>query len=744
LSTDCRGDVLAVVSFIIDGNKKDVLCENGSNLLHIARKSGIHIDAYCGGSKKCGKCMVNVDGTDCLACEWLVNSDITVTIPSKKETEILTETGSLSFPLAKNLYPENSYGIAIDIGTTTIAAYLCKLGFDNAGTIVDEKSALNPQTAYGADVLSRISFSQTENGLEILRKCLFETLNELIEQFAEETGSEIEIVRVILAGNTVMMHIASGINPKPIGQYPYESVRSDEYSVNASSFGFTFPGADKADVVVLPCPKGFIGADAVAAIVSSGLIRKNNALLIDIGTNSEIALIRDGKVYVTSCATGPALEGASIEHGMRAAAGAISSLLINPITLGSSFEVIGDVLPVGICGSGIIDAAAQMAVTGVIEPSGKFTALPSEYINNKKFFVTDDIYISQKDIRAVQLAKAALFAGAQMLVRQINEENFKKAAINIGEIILAGAFGSKINIKNAYLLGMFPDCKLENVHSIGNAAGYGACMAFDCETRKKMTDIAENAIFIETALDKDYSKAFASAMQIPHENMSFSANFPFIFPCSAQHGNYKSNHIRILTQIRDYKYKNLSEISENSLLDEEDLSAAVKKITRDKYIVEIPGPFSLLCSLIDPISLFREKDKKLLESMLEKAAEELFYAAKLAVDKGAVILSVADSEGVIEIAGKRLFEDFSGKYALHFLKKISPFLENSLCHLCGKLSYSLQNSGMITAKTIRYDRAYSYKEALLQQMNNKNNRFFGHRCIHAESSAPILYKLELI
>jgi uncharacterized 2Fe-2S/4Fe-4S cluster protein (DUF4445 family) len=738
---------LAVLTFINDGTERKISCENGSNLLDVARLHGIHIDAYCGGLKKCGKCTVNINGLGKrLACETIVENDLTVEIPRHKESVVLTETAQKTFDFDDTNGEDETLGVAVDIGTTTLAIYICKLSGENAGTIIARNSAVNPQTAFGADVLSRISYAQTPGGLEKMRGCLIEKLNELIFEKLPKKQKLPDIKRVVLAGNTVMLHIAAGVDPAPIGRFPFEPPVRKAYEKSAADFGFSFNNAVNANVVVLPCPKGFIGADAVAAIVSSGLTKKQNALLIDIGTNSEIALVHDGEIYVTSCATGPALEGTNIRHGMRAAAGAIESVKIDPETLKAEVKIIGDIRAEGMCGSGIIDAAAEMFSTGIIETSGRFSKINSKYIgqgeDGVEYILSGDITVTQKDIRAVQLAKAALYAGAKMLVNAVRErtgDTFK-----ISEILLAGAFGSKINPENALKIGMFPDVKLSNIQSIGNASGHGACMAlFDKNAQKTMEAIAEKCIYVETALDKNYPKIFADSSYFPHKNDAFSANSPYIFPCYPGEVHENSECISVLTPLREYKYQSLDAFN-GELLDDDLLQKAMGKIMPGNDIFELPCPFSLICAYIDPTKIYRQSSS--LEQLLMQAVTELEETIKLSIKRGISIISMADGEGVSEIAGPKFFSNISGKYTIILLKKIEPLLANTNCavHLCGKLSFSLHHAGLITVKPMRYDEKMTYKEALRFFAKQKNNKFFGHRCIHYETPAPILYKLDLI
>jgi hypothetical protein len=259
--------------------------------------------------------------------------------------------------------------------------------------------------------------------------------------------------------------------------------------------------------------------------------------------------------------------------------------------------------------------------------------------------------------------------------------------------------------------------------------------------QKNMEEIAEKCIYIETALDKTYPKIFADAAYFPHKSDSFSANASFLFPCYPGETHKNSETISFLKPAREYKYETINDFN-GKLLDNKLLFKALEKIAPDNDIIEIPCPFSLIASYINPTKIYRHSET--LVRLLTQAVNELETAVKEAVDHGAALISMADGEGVTEIAGPKFFSNISGKYTVLLLKKIEPLLTNSAVHLCGNLSYSLHHAGFITVKPIRYDQKLTYKEALRFFSKQKGNKFFGHRCIHLETPAPILYKLDLI
>lgn len=412
------------------------------------------------------------------------------------------------------------YGLAVDIGTTTIALYLCDL---KEGRQIQSSSIMNPQIRYGDDVLTRVSYCMSkEDGLEKLQHVLFVEMNIAVKEMADKAGIERDdILETVLVFNTVMEHIALKINPESLGQSPFIPAITKPVDLRADDLGLMlYPGGN---VHCLPIEAAFIGADNVAVLIAEEPYKQDKMkLIIDIGTNSEIFLGNSEKLFTTSCATGPALEGAQIHNGMRAAEGAIEKVVIDPVTYEPTIKIIGDVpVPIGICGSGIIDAVAQMAITGILAPNGKFAkGIVSDRIREDEtgkmeyvlYFAQKqyekNIVVKLKDIRAVQLAKAALYAGAKTLMKHCGIEQ-------VDEVVLAGAFGSYIDKKNALALGMYPKCDLEHVTVSGNAAGVGAKLALlNVEKRKEAEEVARRVKFIETATEEDFSKLFAAAMKL--------------------------------------------------------------------------------------------------------------------------------------------------------------------------------------------------------------------------------------
>ena len=439
---------------------------------------------------------------------------------------------------------ETSLGAAVDVGTTTLAAFLCDL---TTGEVLAKASRMNPQIGYGEDVLARISYAASEaEGREKLQASIIEALNALTADMTEKAGfSASDVDEMVLVYNTAMHHLALGLDPRYVGRAPFAPAASAPLDVKARDLGIKINPS--GNVHSLPVEAGFVGADNMAVLLAEEPYNGDKIkLIIDIGTNGEIDLGNKNRLLSTSCATGPALEGAQIAFGMRAAPGAIERVKIDPISREPSYKVIGqdEWYPVpcdrhstvqksgaqGICGSGVIDAIAAMHKAGVISKAGRINAKLDtprvrrgesgklEYVLAwaKETAVGKDIVITQADIRAVQLAKAALYVGAEYLMEKLGVDH-------VDEVILAGAFGSYIDKESAMAIGMFPDCDLSRVRAVGNAAGDGARIALlDAGKRREAASVARQVEFVETAIEPDFQKKFMDAIAIPHAKHEFS------------------------------------------------------------------------------------------------------------------------------------------------------------------------------------------------------------------------------
>ena len=427
---------------------------------------------------------------------------------------------------------DKAYGLALDIGTTTIAGYLCDL---QSGEIVATESMLNPQIKFGEDVMTRIAYAKDhQNGLAQMNKEIISAVNELVRSVTLQVKLvPKDIAEMVMVGNTVMHHIFLGFDIAPLGLYPFSPAVDHSTNRKASELGLDI--MPSANVHTLPIEAAFVGADNVGVMLAEEPYNQDDVLLIiDIGTNGELLLGNRKRLFSASCATGPAFEGGNIKFGMRAAPGAIDRVRIELGTYEVSFSVIGkpewsaelpaeEIQACGICGSGIIDTMAEMLAAGIINKDGSFNKLlttPRLRLgqDGKPEFVIawaaetamgQDIIVIQKDVRAIQLAMAALSTGSQLMLRRMGRDRPDK-------VILAGAFGSVIDPRRALALGMFPNCGLENTQAVGNAAGDGARIALlNKEKRIEADRVAREVEYFELTSEPDFNEMFVMATHFP-------------------------------------------------------------------------------------------------------------------------------------------------------------------------------------------------------------------------------------
>ena len=483
--------------------------------------------------------------------EW----NVTVSVWNDKEV-IAVQAG----------YHEDSYGAAVDIGSTTVALYLCNL---RTGELLAAESEMNPQIVYGEDVMSRIQYTiEHPDGLEKLNKAIVGTLNKLLKQAVksanmslraiatlasdasageqspvdEETASwkstprsdiQVEdILEMVLVGNSTMHHIVLNLHPKDLGLAPFVPAIHESVDIKARELGLHINPS--GNVHILPTIASFVGADTSAVILAEEPHKQDeNWLLIDVGTNAELVLGNRERLVCTSTPTGPALEGAHVEYGMRAAPGAIERVHIDEKTLEPRYKIIGEDdwnmgKAKGICGSAIIDAVAELFRAGIVDSRGRFkkglgSSRVREGENGWEYVIAwaeetsigRDIPMTQQDVRQIQLAKAALYVAATTLMKRSNLQSPDK-------IILAGGFGSYIDKEKAMLIGLIPDCELDKVYAIGNAAGDGARIALlNVEKRNEIDSVTRTVERFELPPDPDFQNNFMLATSFPHMNEPF-------------------------------------------------------------------------------------------------------------------------------------------------------------------------------------------------------------------------------
>ena len=451
-------------------------------------------------------------------------------------------------------YVEESYGAAVDIGSTTIALYLCDL---RTGEVLAAESEMNPQIVYGEDIMSRIQYTiEHEDGLAKLHKAVIDTLNKLLKQAVktanlkaletagfdtDEKGARPtrpaqialnDILEMVLVGNSTMHHLALNLPPKNLGLAPFVPAIHHSLDIKARELGLNINPS--ANIHVLPTIASFIGADTSGVILAEEPHKQDeNWLIIDVGTNAELVLGNRKRLVCTSTPTGPALEGAHVEYGMRAAPGAIERVVIDEKTLEPKYKVVGEEewntgKVKGICGSAIIDAVAEIFRVGIIDSRGRFNRRGDskrirEGANGWEYVIAwaeetsigRDIPITQQDVRQIQLAKAALFVAARTLLKRSGLQSPDK-------IILAGGFGSYIDKEKAMLIGLIPDCPLENVYAVGNAAGDGARIALlNIEKRREIETVTRRVERFELPTDPEFQNQYMLATSLPHMSEPF-------------------------------------------------------------------------------------------------------------------------------------------------------------------------------------------------------------------------------
>ena len=494
-------------------NGNPLTCPAGTVLGDLMQAGGYgHMP--CGGHGKCGKCRVTVMGEVSdptedekralspdeladgirLACRVTVLGDCAVTTAEQGRGQIVTHGAFPASMSDKELDPSwSGYGVAIDIGTTTLAARL----YGREGKLLSETSRLNPQSAWGADVISRMEAAMAGNGgkiAQITRRALDGMLTELAEAASVETA---DIGAVVITGNTVMLHLLTETNVEPLTHAPFAAERLFGETLTAKELGLTIL-SPSVSVYLPPCIAAFIGADTVTATLASDLREiPETALLCDIGTNGEMVLWHEGTLYACSTAAGPAFEGAGISMGMSGRVGAIDRVWVRDGSIEA--HVIGEGDPVGLCGSGLVDAVAALLDTELLDETG--------YLEDDPVCISEPVTLIQEDIRAVQLAKSAIHAGMRTLIHTAGLDPDEVATLYI-----AGGFGSYLDVTNAGKIGLLPEELTDRVSVLGNAALTGAAMLLLCEDLRavceglakdtRVVELATNPVFVSEYMER--------------------------------------------------------------------------------------------------------------------------------------------------------------------------------------------------------------------------------------------------
>ena len=538
------------------GEDRQISAEHGQTLLEALISAGVFLRADCGGKRRCGKCMVKIaesskasvseaDETEAkflgakelaagsrLACCTEVLDDTAIEIPetSRLSPEVAQKGPTILFDKLTALKPSSAenidgYGLAVDLGTTTIAVYLCNL---EAAEVTASISVRNPQVLFGDDVMSRIgAVGQNDDLLMRLQRMVVKAIEWGTNSLCRSTRIDpVKIKSMIVVGNTTMIHLFVGTDPTSIGMYPYNPQFVEEQTFEAHKVGFRFN--PNTTVRTLPLITGFIGADIVSATLAAELSHtRPGTMLVDVGTNGEIMFLGKEGLVATSCATGPAFEGAAITYGMHAVSGAIDAVKIdgnNGVTCSviqkdpSRLKKIA-----GLCGTGVVSAVAELLRSKMILPDGAF----NRKTDSKRLQLDDNetpefvlagpgktegdrtISFTQKDVRAIQLAKGALRTGIDLLCLEAGIERPQK-------ILLAGAFGSYIRKKDALTIGMFPEVSEEDIEVVGNAAGAGAILAlFDDRILAQANELRQSTRVLDLASHPNFQEIFIASLEFP-------------------------------------------------------------------------------------------------------------------------------------------------------------------------------------------------------------------------------------
>ncbi|MDR1916221.1 MAG: ASKHA domain-containing protein [Synergistaceae bacterium] len=534
--------------------------EDGVTILEAARTAGVNIETPCNAIGLCGKCRVKLGSasstvdidsqksplskaesarTYVLACQSAIHGDVDVLVEDRsaenRSLRILSEGSSFSYEVKPFITKrfnghvteilgggipigeedgdttEECYGVVVDIGTTTLVASLIDL---KTGEEIATESMLNPQSAYAQDVLARINFASCPDGLATLRRCFIEAYLTMSKAMYEHAVIDpMRVYEVVFSGNTTMLHIACGLDPSPLGRYPYISKLGGGEHMNAEGLHISPFGR----IYLPPVISAFVGADITSGTLVSRLDEiEGITAFIDVGTNGEIVLARDGVLSATSTAAGPAFEGMNIARGMRAARGALESFAIGADGE-ISCSVIGGGEPIGICGSGLLDVVGELVRVGVIGKNGRFAeghhneslkkALRS--VDGKRaFFITDEVYITQRDIRQAQLAKGAVRAGVEALMSRLGVSDD-----SVDRVLIAGSFGYHLNERSLLEIGLLPSAFAGKVLFVGNTSqSGGTAFLLNTDFRERMKDVVGRIDKIELANEPGFEKLFVNSL----------------------------------------------------------------------------------------------------------------------------------------------------------------------------------------------------------------------------------------
>lgn len=523
---------MATVTLFKDGNQSVVSAETGQTLLYVLQSAGIRdIEATCGGNGRCGKCLVKAAGEISppddieerlllsgeghrLSCRTKVLGTCSIFLEGEKSVAAIC-AGLRENMMLPHLQRQG-IGAAVDIGTTTVVLYLVDL---ETGEIINIQSGMNAQRVFGADVISHVEYTLIhDDGLNQLSEKIREQIDEYLSAACRETGHETrELHEIAIAGNTIMAHIFAGFSPETIAVAPFTPVSLFGEYVTAGSTGL--PGKSDTPVYIAPCVAGYVGGDITAGMLASGAYEAEKVCLyLDIGTNGEIALGNKEGFLCCATAAGPAFEGAEIACGMPGVTGAISNVWFSEGLV--RYQAIGEGVPSGICGSGLVDALAMFLDLGVVDETGRLLKAEEAPVciksylgerNNRTVFYIDEartIFISEEDIRKLQLAKAAVAAGIRTLLEEAGLNG-----TDVDTVYLAGGFGNYMDKKNAAAIGLIPKSFVPKLVSAGNGAGMGAvAKLLYGEAQEKLREIQQKCKYLELSSNTKFNGHFIDCM----------------------------------------------------------------------------------------------------------------------------------------------------------------------------------------------------------------------------------------
>jgi uncharacterized 2Fe-2S/4Fe-4S cluster protein (DUF4445 family) len=480
--------------------------EKNKLLFDALKNHGFSIYSPCGGKGTCGKCEVLVKGTGMVtSCLFKIQDSVEVILPEQSIAQVLTAQHSLTIDLPLNpgesvRLSDNPHGVAIDLGTTTLVFYLVNL---TSGSLIETLTLLNPQSIFGADVISRIQYVSTApSALTELHTSICSAINSQLCRFIRFlTISTHDIVKITVAGNNTMLHLLMGEDPSSMGQAPY--VPKFTGIQKQTGLGLRLYCHPRAEITLLPSVSAYVGADIVAGISSIRPMEQyRRYLFMDLGTNGELALVTPETIWCCATAAGPAFEGANISCGMGSVRGAITHYS------NRGFQTIGDEMPCGLCGSGLVDVLAYMIEYGLVDSSG-FIENEFEIVSQNQSGTKKALTITQADIREVQLAKSAIATGINILLKHANL-GFE----DIDVLFLAGGFGNYLNVESAMKIGLISARMKNKVILLGNTAGTGALLFLRSETfeTKILNEILQRTKHVELSGDDDFAIEFAMNM----------------------------------------------------------------------------------------------------------------------------------------------------------------------------------------------------------------------------------------